>query len=178
VVADGVLDLGLDLNLWPWIWIGVAVVFAVVELAFVGGTFVLLPFAVSSFISAILGFYDVPVEVQWAVFVLGGGLLFAVAYRWVRRVLQDSHLPVGVGADRLVGMTGFVTATIEPTDFDRRGRVTIEGEVWGALAACNSPIAAGTPVRVTEVVGTRLIVEPIATAPFDEDGAPTGRNNE
>jgi membrane protein implicated in regulation of membrane protease activity len=160
VYAAGVLDLGIDLDAWPWIWLGAAVLFALIELTFIGGTFVLLPFAASAFVAAILAFYDVAIEVQWAVFVGGGLAVFFALYRWVRRFLDESTLPLGVGADRLVGTTGIVTAALEPGDAARRGRITIEGEVWGALSREDAPIPAGTRVRVTAVVGTRVIVEP------------------
>jgi membrane protein implicated in regulation of membrane protease activity len=158
-----VLDLGIDIDVWPWVWLVVAVVFAVVEISFVGGTFVLLPFAVSAFAAALLGFSDAPIEVQWAVFVFGGAALFVVAYHWVRRFIQRHDLPVGVGADRLVGLVGFVTTDISPSDVERRGRVAVEGEVWAALAAGSEPIAAGTSIRVVEVIGTRVLVEAIET---------------
>jgi membrane protein implicated in regulation of membrane protease activity len=174
VVADGVLDLGIDLDVWPWVWLSLAVVFALVELTFLGGTFVLLPFAISAFVAAILAFYDVAVEVQWAVFVLGGSLLLYVMYRWVRGFLDQHELPRGVGAERLVGEIGVVTVDIQPHDSDRLGRVTIGAEVWGALSKDDEPVPAGTRVRVATVVGTRVVVEPLggtarATEPNRED---------
>ena len=161
VLANGVLDLGIDVDVWPWVWLALAVVFALVELTFLGGTFVLLPFSISAFVAAILAFYGVPVEIQWAVFVLGGMLLLFVMYRWVRSFLDQHELPGGVGAGRLVGESGVVTVDIEPDDTSRRGRVTIGAEVWGALSKGNERVAAGTRVRVAEVVGTRVVVEPL-----------------
>ena len=89
--VSAMLDLGLDLDVWPWIWLGAAVVFALVELIFVGGSFIILPLAVSAFIAAILAFYDVPVEVQWSVFVFGGAILFVVLYRWAQRFIARAH---------------------------------------------------------------------------------------
>ena len=164
-----VLDLGIDLDVWPWIWLGLAVVFALVELTFLGGTFVLLPFAVSAFLAAILAFYDVAIEVQWATFVVGGILLFILMYRWVRGFLDDSQLPGGVGAGRLVGQTGVVTVAIEPHDTSRRGRVAVGSELWGALSKDDEHVAAGTPVRIAAVIGTRLVVEPIRPAAPDSE---------
>ena len=75
------LDLGIDLNVWPWVWLFIAVVFALIELTILGGSFILLPFAISAFIASLLGFYDVAIEIQWAVFVFGGGVLFVGFYR-------------------------------------------------------------------------------------------------
>lgn len=154
------LDLGIDLDVWPWVWLATAVIFALVELAFVGGSFIILPWAISAFCAALLGFYDVAIEIQWAVFVFGGAALFAVLFRWAQRVTNDSVPTPGVGAGRLVGLTGIVTAAIDPDDTDRRGRVTIGGEVWGALAAGDGGIGAGTKVTVLSMQGTRVVVEP------------------
>ena len=160
------LDLGIDLDVWPWIWLTVAVVFALIELIFVGGSFILLPFAVSAFAATILAFYDVAVEVQWAVFALGGAALFVVMYRWSRRFLADHLLPPGVGADRLVGLVGIVTVGISPDDPRRSGRVAVSGEVWGAISAADRTLVEGMRVRITAMEGTRVVVEPV-TPPQD-----------
>ncbi len=169
MLANGVLDLGIDLDVWPWIWLGLAVVFALVELTFIGGTFVLLPFAMSAFVASILAFYDVPIEVQWATFVLGGTLIFFLMYRWVRGFLDQNTLPGGVGAGRLVGETGVVTVDIEPGDTSRRGRVAVGSELWGALSKDDEALPVGTRVRVAAVVGTRVVVEQIRPADANRD---------
>jgi membrane protein implicated in regulation of membrane protease activity len=168
-----VLDLGIDLDVWPWIWLTVAVVFALIELIFVGGSFILLPFAVSAFAATILAFYDVAVEVQWAVFALGGGALFIVMYRWSRRFLADHLLPPGVGADRLVGLVGIVTVGISPDDPRRSGRVAVSGEVWGAISAADRTLVEGMKVRITAMEGTRVVVEPVAPP---QDGVAGGEH--
>jgi membrane protein implicated in regulation of membrane protease activity len=169
----GALDLGIDLDVWPWIWLVVAVVFALIELTILAGSFVLLPFAVSAFVAAILGFTGVGVEIQWVTFVAGGGLLFAGFYRWSRRFLNDNAMPLGVGADRLVGMTGLVTATIDPDDSDRGGRVTVDGEAWGALTDAGGAIVVGSAVRIVAMRGTRVVVEAVTPgAPAPEKETP------
>lgn len=162
-----VLDLGIDLNLWPWVWLAVGVFFAVIELTLLAGSFVLLPFAVSAFASALLGFYDVAIEVQWGVFIFGGALLWIVLYKRVMKFAGDNELSPGVGADRLVGMTAIVTATIDPDDTERKGRVKVEGEVWSALTNGSVKIAEGTKVRVTEMHGTRVMVEANTAPPMN-----------
>lgn len=157
------LDLGIDLNVWPWVWLATAVIFALVELIFVGGSFIILPWAISAFAAAMLGFYDAPIEAQWAVFVFGGAAMFAALFRWAQRITNDVVATPGVGAGRLIGLSGIVTAAIDPDDTDRRGRVTIAGEVWGALAAGDDGIPAGAKVTVLSVQGTRIVVEPTAS---------------
>jgi membrane protein implicated in regulation of membrane protease activity len=170
VLANGVLDLGLDVDVWPWVWIGVAVVFALIELAFIGGTFVLLPFSVSAFVASLLAFYDVATEIQWVTFLAGGAIVLAVMLKWVRRFIEQNELPKGVGADRLVGETGVVTVAVDPDDTTRPGRVVIGGEVWGALSKDDEPLAVGTRVRVAQMIGTRVLVEALHRPAPDTTG--------
>ena len=177
------LDLGIDLNLWPGVWLGVAVFFALIELTVLAGSFVLLPFAVSALGAALLGFYDVAIEIQWLMFLGGGGLLWVVLYRYAKNFAGDNELQPGVGADRLVGLTGIVTSAIDPDDTDRRGRVTAHGEVWGATSDNGQPLPQGTHVRIVAVSGTKVVVEsteavpphaPPSAPPTMPPGAPPG----
>ena len=46
-------------------------------------------------------------------------------------------------------------------DTERLGRVTVDGEVWGALAPLGNTLVEGTSVMVTSMEGTRLVVEPV-----------------
>ncbi len=159
------LDLGIDLNVWPWVWLGVAVFFALIELTVLAGSFVLLPFAISGLGAALLGFYDVAIEIQWLVFLGGGGLLWVALYRYMRKFAGDNELQPGVGADRLVGLTGIVTSAIDPDDTDRRGRVTTHGEVWGATSENGRTLPQGTHVRIVAVSGTKVVVQSIDPVP-------------
>lgn len=159
------LELGIDLDAWPWIWLSIAVIFALVELIVVGGSFIILPFAVSAFFAAILAFYDFSIEVQWAMFVFGGAILFYFMYRWAQRFMREATMDPGVGADRLVGLTAIVTTPIDPNDTDRKGRVMIDGETWGAVTEHSATIREGTHVQVASMKGTRVVVQPIAPAP-------------
>lgn len=169
-----ILDLGLDLKVWPWVWLGIAVVFAIVELTALAGTFVLLPFALSAFVAAFAGWYDAPIELQWAIFILGGSALWALFWRYAKRFMAEHTNPEGVGADRLVGMTAIVTSAIDPDDVNRRGRVKVVGEDWGALVEGAGVIAEGSKVRVTSMSGTRVIVEPITDGSEFDSPPPSG----
>jgi len=164
------LEFGIDLDVWPWIWLVVAVVFALIELTIIGGYFLLLPWAASAFAAALLGFYDVSIEIQWAVFVLGGGALFIALYQWSKRFVRDNDLDPGVGANRLVGLTGIVTVPITPDDVTRLGRVSVGGEVWAALSRDGTAYAVGEKVLITAVQGTRVIVESTARNDTDPQG--------
>ena len=165
--AGRVLDLGIDLDVWPWVWLGIAVVFAIAELTLLAGSFVLLPFAVSAFAASLLGFYDVSVESEWAVFGVGGGALWVLLYRYATRFAGDNELAPGVGAERLVGLTAIITHEVDPDDTDRRGRASIDGETWGVVAEPGLRLPKGSKVTVTGVAGTRVTV-----APFTEGATP------
>ena len=177
---SAVLDLGIDLNLWPWVWLAIGVTFAIIELTLLAGAFVLLPFAVSAFAAALLGFYDVAIELQWGVFIFGGALLWVLLYKRVMKFAGDNEMSPGVGADRLVGMSAIVIDTIDPNDTERKGRVKIESEEWSALTDGTVKIAKGTHVRVTEMHGTRVMVAPLVAPPMTSPptGPPIQRSTE
>lgn len=155
------LDLGLDLNVWPWVWLVLGVAFLLLELTVLGGSFMVLPFGISAFVAALLGFSRVAVEAQWAVFAGGGVLLFLVFWRYQSLVQQGNTLPPGVGAARLVGLTGVVTDEIDPQDADAHGAVRVAGETWFARTSGDEVLPAGARVRITEVEGTRVHVVPL-----------------
>ena len=154
------LDLGLDLNVWPWVWLVLGVVLLLVELTVLGGSFMVLPFGISALVASLLGFSNVSVTVQWAVFAGGGVVLWGVFWRYQSLVQQGNPLPPGVGAARLVGLTGVVLDPIDPDDTEAHGRVLVTGETWFARTAGTEVLAQGSRVRITEVEGTRLWVEP------------------
>jgi membrane protein implicated in regulation of membrane protease activity len=166
-----VLDLGIDLNVWPWVWLGIGVTFALIELTLLAGSFVLLPFAVSALFAALLGFYEVAIEIQWLVFIGGGGLLWIALYRYAKVFAGKSELAPGVGADRLVGLTGIVTAAIDPDDTERRGRISTHGEVWGAISETGRPLPVGTHVEILSVIGTKVVVR--STEPIEPTTPPS-----
>jgi membrane protein implicated in regulation of membrane protease activity len=166
-----VLDLGIDLDVWPWVWLAVGAFFAIIELTVLAGSFVLLPFAVSAFAASLFGFYGASIELQWFVFIFGGGLLWIALYRYVQRFAGENEIAPGVGAERLIGLPGIVTIKIDPDDPNRRGRVTIDGEVWGALSE-TGVMPVGAKVRVTEMHGTRVRVVELDTTPADPDPVP------
>jgi membrane-bound serine protease (ClpP class) len=68
-------------------------------------------------------------------------------------VVRARALRPANGSDAMIGQIG-VTRTLVGPD----GRVFVRGELWNARA--KTEIAEGARVRVREVVGLRLVVEP------------------
>jgi membrane protein implicated in regulation of membrane protease activity len=97
-------------------------------------------------------------------------------YRYARRWVDDNRIAPGVGAARLVGLTAIVTRPIDPDDTERQGRVSVNGEVWGALTEADTVLDSGTKVTITAVNGTRVVVRAdggsTPTPPPHETGAP------
>jgi len=141
----------VDNEVWRWMWTILAVVLGIGEILTAG--FFLLPFAVGAAAAAILAWIGAAVLAQWLVFF--GVSIFALAYLRKYIVRQDEGDQPRVGANRWVGEMGLVLEDIEPDT--GAGMVRILNEEWRAKAL--SPIETGTRIVVTEVKGTRLVVE-------------------
>jgi membrane protein implicated in regulation of membrane protease activity len=144
-----------DPESWRWIWLVAAVFFGVGEML-TPGAFFMAPFAIGALVAAILAFADVSVAVQWLAF-LGFSIIAFGALRPIARRLDEESSSDGIGSRRLIGRSGTVLEAIEPGHL---GLVRINREEWRAEAADRSAVPLGTPVRVTDVEGTRLIVTP------------------
>ena len=141
---------------WRWIWLVAAVFFGVGEML-TPGAFFMAPFAIGALVAAILAFADVSVAAQWLAF-LGFSIVSFAALRPIARRLDQEGTSDGVGSRRLVGRSGTVLEAIEPGHL---GLVRIEREEWRAESTDREPVPSGTPVRVTDVEGTRVVVTPI-----------------
>lgn len=115
---------------------------------------VLLPFGIGAVIASLTGFLGAPTVVQAIIFIVGSTAIF-LALRPVARRLNQSDQDEGIGARRLVGARALVLEEIPPDD---SGMVRIDREEWRAESLDDTRLPAGTPVTVTEVRGTRVIV--------------------
>ena len=74
----------------------------------------------------------------------------------------DAALPdvAGIGSNRLIGVTGSVISAIPATP-GAAGMVRVGAEDWRADTVDEIALPVGARVRVLEVRGTRLVVEPV-----------------
>lgn len=138
---------------WLSLWVGAAVVLGIGEMLTAG--FFLLPFAAGAVVSALLaliGVHPIIQLISFAVF----SILALVALR--RFAKSDEEVLHPVGAKRYVDAVGIVIEDIDR--FADTGQVRVETEQWRAMTDMDQVIVSGTPVRVTEVRGARLVVEP------------------
>lgn len=143
-----------DVELWRWIWLIGAAVLGIGEMLTAG--LFMLPFAMGAIAAGILAFANVAVPVQVAVFVATS---FASLWGLKRFAHRDNEPLHPVGAKRYINASATV---IEPIDrVAGTGRVRLDTEQWRATTPGDEPIEPGTEVRVVDVTGARLVVEPI-----------------
>ena len=145
----------VDNELWRWLWTILAIVLGIGEIFTAG--FFLLPFAIGGAAAAILAWIGVNVLAQWLVFF--GVSIFAMAYlrKFINR--QDEVGQPRVGANRWVGETGIVLEDVDP--HTGTGMARVLNEEWRVTSP--ALIQAGTQIIVTDIEGTRLVVEKVET---------------
>jgi membrane protein implicated in regulation of membrane protease activity len=151
-----------DVELWRWIWVIGAAVLGIGEMLTAG--LFMLPFAIGAVAAAILAFANVAVPIQIGVFI-GGSVLSL----WgIKRFAWSNREPMHpVGAKRYVDARAMVIETIDR--IAGTGRVRLETQEWRATTTLDEIIEVGTEVRVVDVTGARLVVEPNETSTGGRD---------
>jgi membrane-bound serine protease (ClpP class) len=96
----------------------------------------------------------------WLIAVMAGLLVLFFAFV-VQAALRARHGEVVSGPETLIGAAGVALDDLDPI-----GRVRAAGETWTAMST-GRPVAAGTNVRVLQVAGVRLVVEPAESPPIE-----------
>ena len=138
------------------IWIGLIILFVVVEIATVGLTSIW--FAGGALISLILCLCGVGLGWQIGVFFVVSMILVAFTRPWAMKYLKP-HL-IRTNYEPAIGENVCLTETVD----NQRGTGTAvyKGQEWTARSADDAvTIQVGTHVRIKEVRGVKLIVEPI-----------------
>jgi len=144
--------------LWALIWLAAAVAFGIGEML-MAGSFFLLPFAAGAVLAAIVAAVVSSPFWSWLAFVVGSVTAFAGMRPYAQRLQDNAPDVAGIGSNRLVGAIGVVLSPISATPGDA-GMVKVGTEEWRADTPPGVALSAGTKVRVVEVLGTRLLVEP------------------
>lgn len=157
VVAVAVLaprDESMNEASWVATWLIAAGVLAIGEMITAG--FFLLPFAAGAAVAGVLALLSVSVPVQIVTFVLVSVLSLWLLQRFAKKDVHGKLLPVG--AARYIGASAVV---MEPVTRLESGRVKMGTEDWRAITDGDIEIPEGAEVRVVEVRGARLVVEPV-----------------
>lgn len=135
-----------------WIWLSIVLLLIFIEVMTVGLTTVW--FVISGIAAMILSLFIDSVEIEFAVFVLGGVLLLITTRPYLVKKLKVKEAKTNL--DRVIGMKGTVTDEI---DLLKPGEVKVDGKKWTAIADSN--IEVGKTVEVLEIVGVKIKVKEI-----------------
>lgn len=147
-------DETVDQSAWVTMWLIAAGVLAIGEMVTAG--FFLLPFAAGAAVAGILALLSVSVPVQVITFVLVSVLSLWLLQRFAKKDIHGELLPVG--AARYIGAAAIV---LQPVRKFEDGMVKMGTQEWRATTDGDEVIPEGTEVRVIEVRGARLVVEPV-----------------
>ena len=144
-----------------WFWLFVAIVFAIAEVMTVAlfALFIAIG-AVGAAIVALLGFN---ILVQAIVLGVVGVTGIFIARPYLVERLHLGRAALRSGADSMVGQRAVLTEPIGGED--KPGHVKIAGELWPALTEDGSALPATTPVIVTALRSTTLIVRAASSTP-------------
>jgi len=134
---------------------GLASVFLICEILTAG--FFLIFLSVGAAAAGILALLDVGYAGQFIVFIVVSGILFVFGRRFADRVTEKQ--PPGIGADRFVDQDGIVLEKIDNTT--NTGSVRVGQDEWRAISETGDILPEGTPIRVTQIDGTRAVVKTI-----------------
>ncbi len=143
---------------WGIIWLVMAAGFGAGEIA-IAGSFFLMPFAIGALLAAVVSLLGAPILVGWLLFLVGSGASFLALKPLAAKLDAQLPNPKGFGANRLIGASGVVITAI-PGGVADSGRVKVSGEEWAANGVNGMGVSAGTPVTITAVEGTRIVVQP------------------
>lgn len=143
----------------PWhLWAIAALTLLILELLTAASGFLLLCFAVGCLASTGTALAGLGIEWQLLVFsVTSIAAIYGLRPFFLTHFHRGGRVKTNV--DALVGKVGVVSQRIEsqPTG----GRALVEGEDWWAVSLDDSPVATGERVKVLQVDGSKLVVEPI-----------------
>ena len=138
----------------PYFWIAVLALALLSEA--LTADFVAIWFFPAALISMVLAFFEVPVPLQFLVFVALGLMLVFATRPLCRKLLRTKDDKTN--ADALIGKVALVTEEI--SNIREIGEVKIAGLRWSARAEDPTRIIpVGTEVTVLEIKGVKLIVK-------------------
>lgn len=142
-----------DMEVWRWIWLGAVVVLGIGEMVTAG--LFMLPFAVGAAAAGLLSFFNAAVWLQVTAFI---GVSVASLFGLRQFATRDSEPTHAVGALRYVDALGTVIESVDRVA--GTGKVRVDTEQWRATTDLDEVIENGTEVKIIDVRGARLVVEP------------------
>lgn len=132
-----------------YIWLGIVIVLAIIECLTINLTTIW--FVLSGIIALIISIFTDSFLLQFGLFSILGVILMILTKPLLTKKLKVKS--VRTNLDRIIGMEGVVTETIQPFE---PGEVKVDGKRWTAIA--KTTIEIGTLVRIDEIAGVKVKV--------------------
>ena len=142
-------------HVYQIVWLALLLIFSIAEAATVGLTSVW--FAIGSLGALICALAGGNIWLQVGIFIVLS-LVCLVALRPLAKKYLNNRVEA-TNADRVIGQEAQVTQNID--NIRGMGAVTIGGITWTARSEHDTPISAGSMVRVLRIEGVKVIVEEI-----------------
>lgn len=155
LLCAGISQGGADKMTWKIIWVVLLTLFTIGEGLTVGLTS--LWFAVGSLAALICALLGGPLWLQVTLFITFSALCLLAIRPLAQRYFNSNVEPTN--ADRIIGSTVLVTEDIH--NLHAKGTVSIGGLVWSARSEHDTPIPAGTLVRILRIEGVKVYVEEV-----------------
>ncbi len=140
-------------NTMSLVWLILMIVLAVLEAGTLGLTAIW--FAFGSLIAMVAAIFGAGLLLQVILFVLASATLLYFTRPLAKKYFGGAK--VKTNADRVIGMHGLVTQTID--NELAVGQVRVSGQIWTARSVDGSVIAEGESVVVRSISGVKLMVE-------------------
>jgi len=138
-----------------WLWAAVGAALLAVEVA-LGSGWLLWPAAAAGVVALVLMAVPLGWPAALGLFAVLTIVATVVSRRFVKRLDPHHDRNINDSTARLIGHRGKTVTAFDDTE----GRVFIDGKEWAAELDGDARLAAGAPVEVTGVSGSRLRVRP------------------
>jgi membrane protein implicated in regulation of membrane protease activity len=145
------------MELWA-LWVILGVVFFIVEIFTPG--FIVATFGIGCLLGAIPAYFHAHILWQLATFSAGTLVAFFAVRPLYLKFIFPPQKQVPTNVQALIGQQALVIEPIEPVK--NKGRVKIGGEDWKAKTKNNQSIPKGTIVKIVDLEGVTLFVEPFS----------------
>jgi membrane protein implicated in regulation of membrane protease activity len=136
-----------------WIWLGAIVLFGAVEGA--TASLVSIWFVAGAAVALIAAILNVSIGMQFAIFLAVSAVALAVTRPLVRKMKSGKPIPTNL--DRVIGLTGKVTETVD--NENATGAVYVDGKTWTARSADGTVFPEGSFVTISKMEGVKLFVD-------------------
>ena len=136
------------------VWLILSGFFFIGEIITTG--FLIFWLGVGALVAMIVSFFVDNLIIQIAVFVVVSIVSIILTKPFVNKFVSKKTVPTN--AYSVIGKTGIVTKDIDPVK--SIGQVKIEGEVWSAKCNGDDIIPKGTEVKIKDIEGVKVIVQP------------------